>query len=141
MRKLFIVTAILVAILVFVWWAKSTNFSPFSFASTFPRTTGTLGVTSNTAIPTPLPVEIIITVTPNGFVPDALMISPNTKITWINKSGNTAGISSDPQNAYTDLNLGDFGENSSVSLTFTRSGRYHYLNGQNSTQKGTLVVR
>lgn len=90
---------------------------------------------------TPIPVEILITVTPNGFVPDVIMIAPNTKITWVNKSSVVANVTSDPQNAYTQLNLGDFGQNSSVSLTFGAAGRYHYYNSKNPLQKGTLVVK
>jgi len=88
-----------------------------------------------------IPVEILITVTPNGFVPDVIMIAPGTKITWVNKSGNTANITSDPQDTYTQLNLGDFGQNSSVSLIFSTAGRYHYYNNKNPLQKGTLVVK
>lgn len=90
---------------------------------------------------TTIPVEILITVTPNGFVPDVIMISPNTKITWVNKTPFTANISSDPQNAYTSLNLGDFGENGSVSLVFPHEGRFHYENAKNAGQKGTIVVK
>lgn len=101
----------------------------------------TAGTTTVPATPTTVPVEIIITVTPNGFVPDVLMIDRNTKITWINKSGTTANISSDPQNANAFLNLGDFGENGSVSVTFPQPGRYHYFNNRNPLQKGTMVVK
>lgn len=144
MKKLIFVFVLLVAVLIFSWWAKSVNFNPLSLASAFPQvkgasTTATVEPTKTT--PTPIPVEIIITITPNGFVPDALMITSNTKITWVNKSGTTASIASDPENAFTDLNLGDLWENSSVSLTFTKPGRYHYLNSKNPLQKGTLIVK
>ena len=90
---------------------------------------------------TPIPEEILITITPSGFVPNALMISPNTKITWVNKSTTTARIISDPQNAYPQLNLGNVDINNSVSLLFTQPGRYTYQNGNNSLQKGVLVVK
>ena len=90
---------------------------------------------------TSIPVEIIITITPSGFVPDSLMISKNTKITWVNKSSEIATIASDPQNTFPPLNLGDVGVNDSVSLIFSQPGRYHYDNGKNPSQKGTLIVK
>lgn len=144
MKKLILVAVLLVAVLLLSWWAKSANFSPFAMMQSFQQVKGasTQQTTATVAqSPTPIPVEIIITVTPNGFVPDVIMISPGTKITWINKTPNTANISSDPQDAYQQLNLGDFGENGSVSQTFPTAGRYHYDNGKNPVQKGVLVVK
>lgn len=107
-----------------------------------PKTATTSAVaTTKAPTATPIPEEILITITPNGFVPNALMISPNTKITWVNKSTTSASIASDPQNAYPALNLGDVGMNSSISLLFTQPGRYTYENGKNPLQKGVLIVK
>ncbi len=142
MKKIVFVIIILILVLLFFWWARNTKFNLIPLATSLSRekNASTSGMpTINT--PTTIPVEIIITITPNGFVPDSLMINKGTKITWVNKSGLTANISSYPESAFPALNLGDIWENSSVSLTFTTPGRYHYLNGKNALQKGTLIVR
>lgn len=144
MRKLILIALLLVAVLLLSWWAKGQNFNPFSMMQTVthPSVATTSAQPDAPKItPTPIPVEILITVTPNGFVPDVIMISPNTKITWVNKSGAITNVTSDPQNAYTQLNLGDFGQNASMSLVFPTAGRYHYYNNKNPMQKGTLVVK
>jgi len=144
MRKLILVAILLIAVLLLSWWARGANFSVFTMMQNVahpPVTTTSAQPNAPKITPTPIPVEILITVTPNGFVPDVIMIAPGTKITWVNKSGNTANITSDPLDAYTQLNLGDFGQNSSVSLVFPAAGRYHYYNNKNPNQKGTLVVK
>lgn len=144
MKKLIFVALLLVAVLLVSWWAKSANFSPFTMMQSLQQVKGasTQQQTATvTLTPTQIPVEIIITVTPNGFVPDVIMISPGTKITWVNKTPNTANITSDPQGAYQQLNLGDFGQNGSVSQVFPTAGRYRYANGKNPQQKGVLVVK
>lgn len=112
------------------------HFSPPQVVVNQPKVTQ-----ATTASPTPLPIEIIITLTPNGFVPDVIMINPNTKITWINKTPFTANVSSDSENNNTQFSLGDFGENGSVSQSFPKAGRYSYYNTKNPGQKGTLVVK
>lgn len=144
MKKLIFVAVLLVVVLLLSWWAKGANFSLFTMMQGITRPQeATQSATPNHNIPTttPIPVEIIITVTPNGFVPDVIMISPNTKITWINKTPLTANVTSDSQNAYAPLNLGDFGQNGSVSQIFPKAGRYSYYNAKSPTQKGTLVVK
>src|SRR5579872_6319997 len=145
MKKLILVALLLIVVLLISWWARGANFSIFTMMQDFTHpTSATPSATlSATGAPTatPIPVEILITITPNGFVPDVIMISPNTKITWVNKTPFTATIASDPQNAYTPLNLGDVGQNASVSLIFPKDGRFNYENAKNASQKGTLVVK
>lgn len=144
MKKLILVAILLVLVLLLSWWAKGANFSIFTMLQNAirpPVATQSASPNAPKIIPTSIPVEILITVTPNGFVPDVLMITPGTKITWVNKSSTTANVSSDPVSAYSQLNLGDFGQNNSVSLTFLGSGRYNYINNKNPQQKGTLVVK
>ncbi len=90
-----------------------------------------------------VPVEILITVTPYGFVPGVITITSGTKITWVNKSGSDANISSDPHPTHTNyplLNLGTFGMNSSVSLTFSKVGRFGYHNHLTPAQHGIIIV-
>jgi|SRR5579872_2506023 len=147
MKKLILVALLLIVVLLISWWARGANFSIFTMMQDFTHpTSATPSATIHPSVnsgqaPTPIPVEILITITPNGFVPDVIMISPNTKITWVNKTPFTATIASDPQNAYAPLNLGDVGQNASVSLIFPNDGRFNYENAKNPTQKGTLVVK
>lgn len=88
--------------------------------------------------PTSYPIEIYITLTPNGFVPNGLTITKGTRITWINKSGQDATIQ--PTTTIDDFVKNTFGDNSTVSFVFQHSGRIDYINGKNSTQHGLLVV-
>ena len=147
MKKLILVAVLLVLVLLLSWWAKGANFSILTMMQSVTRpqiaTQSAVPNISKTFSPTltPVPVEILITVTPNGFVPDVIMIASNTKITWVNKSGVIANVSSDLTSVYPQLNLGDFNQNGSVSLTFPKAGRYNYFNNKNPMQKGTLVVK
>lgn len=106
------------------------------------RTIGTAKQSLPQTIPT-ITVEILITVTSNGFVPDVITVAPGTKITWVNKSGSDANVSSDPHPTHTnypELNLGNFWNNGSVSLIFTKTGRFGYHNHLNPNQHGIIVV-
>lgn len=139
MKKLVFATLGLIVLLIFSVWAKNANFNLKNLSTTSILPTGIPTTTNDkkiVATPT-IPIEILITVTPNGFVPDVIMITPGTKITWVNKSGTTANIKSD---SYTQLNLGNFSQNNSVSFTFSTGGRFSYYNGTNPTQHGTIVV-
>lgn len=150
MKKLYFAGAGIVLLLLFSIWAKSANFNLRTMMQTSMQpinSTGSASTTTNPSFPkaTPtIPIEILITVTPNGFVPDVITISPGTKITWVNKAGTDANISSDPHPSnisYPSLNLGDFGFNNSVSFIFPQAGRFGYHNSVNPSQHGTIVVR
>ncbi len=148
MKKLILVALLLVALLAFSAWAKAANFDPRNMFQSINRTITPQSTTNQavkgaatTPTPTPFPIEILITLTPNGFVPDVIMISAETKITWVNKSAQTATLSSDPVNKNPQLNLGDFDQNGSVSYVFPSSGRYSYENSKIPSQKGVIVVK
>lgn len=147
MKKLYFAGAGIVLLLLFSIWAKNANFNLSTMMETTFKPVGTPSATLNSSLskatPT-IPVEILITVTPYGFVPSVITISPGTKITWVNKSGTNANVSSDTHpthKIYPALNLGNFGMNSSVSLIFTQVGRFGYHNDVNPAQHGTIVVR
>lgn len=85
-----------------------------------------------------------VTVTTMGFVPQTITVKPGTKVTWINKSGDVANVSSDfhPTHlVYPPLNLGSFTDKSSVSLVFDKPGTYNYHNHLNPGEKGTVIVQ
>lgn len=147
MKKLYFAGAGIVLLLLFSLWAKNANFNLSTMMQTSFRPVGTSSATLNPSLPkaTPtIPVEILITVTPYGFVPSVITISPGTKITWVNKSGKDANVSSDlhpTHKAYPALNLANFGMNNSVSLVFNQQGRFGYHNEFNPTEHGVIVVR
>ncbi len=87
--------------------------------------------------------ENMVTLSSDGYSPATLNIKVGTKVTWVNKSGATATVSSDPHpthTAYTPLNLGQFKNGEMLSLTFEKSGTYSYHNHLTPTQKGTIIV-
>lgn len=87
--------------------------------------------------------EAKVNLTKAGFEPGALKIKVGTKVTWMNKSGATATVNSDPHPTHTlwpFLNLGKFEDGSSVSATFDSAGTYTYHNHLNPSQTGTVVV-
>jgi plastocyanin len=84
-----------------------------------------------------------ITLTTTGFTPQTLTIKPGTRIIWLNKSGATGTVNSDnyPTNTlYPFLNLGRFDDKTSVSVMFTKTGKYTYHNALNVDQTGTITV-
>ncbi len=84
-----------------------------------------------------------VTLTADGFKPASLTIKSGTKVTWTNKNGEMANVSSDPHPTHTNypaLNLGTFKDGGTLSLTFDKAGTYGYHNHLNAAQTGTIVV-
>lgn len=87
--------------------------------------------------------ETTIMVTSSGFEPQALKIKAGIRVVWINKSSGLATINSavHPTHlVYPPLNLGEFGNGSSVQLVFDKPGIYKYHNHLNPGQTGEIVV-
>lgn len=87
--------------------------------------------------------EVIVTVTALGFAPQTLAIKAGTKVLWMNKSGEAATVNSAGHPAhlvYPPLNLGEFGNESSVQLVFDKPGTYNYHDHLNPSRTGTIVV-
>lgn len=87
--------------------------------------------------------ELIVNVTANGFEPATVTVKSGAKVTWMNKSGSTANVSSAKHPThlvYPPLNLGDFDDGKSVSLVFAKPGTYQYHNHLNPSQLGKVVV-
>lgn len=85
-----------------------------------------------------------VTLSQTGFSPATITVKAGTKVTWTNKSGIDATVSSDPHPAHTDyppLNLGKFSDGATHSLTFDKPGTYGYHNHFNASEKGTVVVQ
>jgi plastocyanin len=84
-----------------------------------------------------------VTLTASGFNPQTLTVKTGTIIIWLNKSGAIGTVNSDnhPTNLlFPFLNLGRFDNGSSVSLLFSKAGKYAYHNELNPDQRGTITV-
>ena len=92
----------------------------------------------------PLPKEVTVTLTKNGFSPTQVTITVGSAVRWINKSGSQQTVNSDnyPTNQlHRELNFGVFNNGSSVVYTFTKPGVYGYHNQLNHTQMGKVIVK
>lgn len=85
-----------------------------------------------------------VTLTDSGFTPKDLIVKAGTTVVWLNKSGVAATVNSNDHpthQLYPFLNLGEFGDSSSVQLSFDKPGTYTYHNHYNATSTGTVVVK
>lgn len=95
------------------------------------------------ASPSAKMAEATVTLTRSGFNPQTLTIKAGTKVTWVNHSGETATVNSDPHPTHTlwpFLNLGSFDDGGSVSVVFDKTGTYTYHNHLNPSETGTVIV-
>lgn len=101
--------------------------------------------TTSSAMPTGVEAQsATVKLTANGFEPKSLTIKAGTKVTWVNNSGGVATVNSDPHPVHTDyspLNLGNFADGESVSLTFDKPGTYGYHNHLSASEKGTVTIK
>ncbi len=84
-----------------------------------------------------------ITVNKNGFAPQTIKIKAGTKVTFVNQSGDTISVNSDPHPTHTlfpFLNIGIINDGASASITFDKAGTFTYHNHLNPSQTGTVVV-
>lgn len=124
---------------------KNTNKKPSeqTTTQTQQQTTTTPTVGSPTATGGAMQESVTVTVTASGFNPQVVSIKAGTKVVWVNKSGQTVNVSSDPHpthTAYPPLNLGNFDDGEQVSLIFDKPGRYGYHNHLDASQTGTVEV-
>ena len=87
--------------------------------------------------------ETMITLTSSGFSPASLTVKVGTKVNFINNSGSSATVDSNPHPVHTSfapLNLGAFKDSGTLSITFDKAGTYGYHNHLNATQKGMIIA-
>ena len=86
----------------------------------------------------PLPKEVTVTLTKDGFMPSQVTIKVGSAIRWVNKSG----AHNYPTNQlHKELNFGVFANDSSVVYTFTKPGTYGYHNQFHHEQEGKVIVQ
>ncbi len=118
--------------------SSSTQSSPEVTTTVTPTLT-----TSMEASPTAQPEETMVTLTTSGYSPASLTVKVGEEITFINKSGKSAAVNSDPHpvhSVYPPLNLGGFKDGETLTFTFDKAGTYGYHNHLNTAQRGTIVV-
>ncbi len=99
--------------------------------------------TSSSSKPKPLPKEITVSLSKEGFSPQTVTIKVGGAVRWKNESGQQQTVNSDnyPTNQlHKELNFGIFGNGSSVVHTFTKLGIYGYHNQFHHEQKGKVIV-
>lgn len=91
----------------------------------------------------PLPKEITIKLSNNGFEPKEVNIEVGTAVRWVNISSAKQTVNSDnyPTNQLNkELNFGVFSSGSSVVYIFQKTGEYGYHNQFKPDQKGKIIV-
>lgn len=80
----------------------------------------------------------------SDFLPSTITIRKGTKVIWINNSGKTATIDSNPHPIHTSfpkMNLGTFDDGEKLKFVFDSPGTYNYHNHFQSSQGGTVIVK
>lgn len=86
---------------------------------------------------------VAVALTDSDFTPKDITVKVGTVVTWTNKSGVKATVSSDDHpthRLYPFLNLGEFADGSSVQVVFDTAGKYSYHDHYNATSTGTVMV-
>ena len=82
-----------------------------------------------------------VTDSDSGFVPDSLVVAVGTTVTFIDQSGNTMWVGSDPHPVHSDHPAFDqLKTGESFSFTFTETGTYNYHNHMFPTRTGVVIV-
>ncbi|MBI2329823.1 cupredoxin domain-containing protein [Candidatus Daviesbacteria bacterium] len=98
---------------------------------------------TDSASPKGAQTQNTVTLTSNGFSPATLTIKTGETVSWVNKSGQEAAINSNPHPvhiSHTPLNLGNFPDEGSLTLTFDKQGTFGYHNHLNPSELGTINV-
>ena len=114
-------------------------------ASTNTNTTTTGDQSQSPTVSQQAPVEDVnVALTSSGFVPQTVTVKTGGRVIWTNKSGADGTVNSDvyPTNLlWPFLNLGEFSNGSSVSVTFDKPGKYTYHNHLTPAQTGTVIAQ
>ena len=150
MTKWLMVGVVIVIFLVGGYFLLGQNKSTAPATSPIPtESQPSLAPTASTQTATPSEAmkatnENTITLTAGAFSPATLTVKAGTKVTWVNKSGSTATVNSDPHPTHTNyspLNLGRFSNGENLSLVFDKPGTYGYHNHLDATERGTVIVK
>lgn len=95
----------------------------------------------------PQPVEteeVRVSITSDGFVPETVLVTTGTTVTWINEDDELHRVASNPHPTHDDLLGLDSGEaiglGESYSFTFDDPGEFGYHDHLDPETNGTVVV-
>lgn len=93
----------------------------------------------------PLPKEVAVELTNDGFTPEEVTIEAGSAVRWTNTSSAArATVNSDDHpthKRFPELNLGEFQKGSTLVHIFTTPGTYTYHNHFSPKQTGTVIVK
>lgn len=91
-----------------------------------------------------VPVENLVLIENNEFVPATLTVKKGTTVTWINKDQAEHWVVSDPHPTHSDLpdlnSKKGLLQNETYQFTFNEIGEFNYHDEKNNTITGTVVV-
>ena len=91
-----------------------------------------------------VPVENLVLIESNEFVPAILTVKKGTTVTWTNKDQAEHWVVSDPHPTHSDLPELDSKkgllQNETYQFTFNEIGEFNYHDELNTTITGTIVV-
>lgn len=115
-----------------------------TFGKNMTSTNQTKTGTTTTSNPKTQEKSVTVKLDKTGFNPASVDISVGTRVVFINESGEMATVNSDDHPTHTKfpfLNLGEFGNGSSVQAVFDKTGTFTFHNHLVPSQKGTVVVK
>lgn len=147
MKGNYLVIGVIVLVLVLGYLGRHQIRALISGSNTQPApqvTTTTVTPEASPATSSAVVEQNVVTLTTSGYSPASLTVKAGTTVTFMNKSGSKATVSSDPHpvhTAYPPLNLGSFADGGTLTLTFDKPGTYGYHNHLNPTQTGKIIVQ
>lgn len=118
-------------------------FGAFTLLAGNKTDTATSQDTANPTVTTAANPSVNVILTNSGFTPKEITVKTGTSVSWINKSGKSATVSSDDHpthKLFPFLNLGEFSDSSSLQIVFDKPGTYTYHDHYNASSVGTVVV-
>lgn len=91
-----------------------------------------------------LPKEANVDLASTGFTPKTVTIAVGSAVRWANKTNEKTTVNSDDHpthQKFKELNLGEFGQNSTLVHIFTKPGTYTYHDHFHPTRTGTVIVQ
>lgn len=91
------------------------------------------------------PATAVVEITPTGFLPQTIAVSPNTEVIWVNEDVMPHLPAADPYPSHSELpNLvapRALGQQETYSFLFTKKGTVHYHDDLRPTLTGVVEVR
>jgi len=91
------------------------------------------------------PTTAVIEITPSGFLPSTIAVSPNTNVVWVNEDVMPHLPAADPYPTHAELPAlvasRALGQKETYTFLFTKKETVHYHDDLSPTMTGTVEVR